>query len=118
MGRARVHALVCLAKRRFACPGLEPYDFAALAPDGVRSPRLDRALYSLGAVGVSGSRGRDTDGRFAGLVRKRGGDAGWLSIAALPCMMDEAARAHLGCAGAPGPTAPAGAPLCAIPGSA
>jgi len=92
MGRAGVHALVYLARHRFACPGLEPYDFAASAPDGVHSPRLDHALDSLGPVGVSGSMGWDTDGRFAGLVRERGGDAGWLSIAALLCMMDDAAR--------------------------
>ena len=92
MGRASVHALVYLARHRFACPGLEPYDFAASAPDGVRSPRLDCALDSLGPVGASGSMGWDTDGRFAGLVRERGGDAGWLSIAALLCMMDDAAR--------------------------
>lgn len=36
-GRAGVHALVYLAKHRFACPGLEPYDFAASVPDGVRA---------------------------------------------------------------------------------
>lgn len=91
-GRAAAHALVYLAKHRFACPGLEPYDFAASAPDGVRSPRLDRAIDSLGAAEAPGGMRWDTGGRFAGLVREHGDDAEWLSIAALLCMMEDAAR--------------------------
>ena len=91
-GRAGAHAIVYLAKHRFACPGLEPYDFAASAQDGVHSPRLDHAIDSLGAVEAPGGMGWDRDGRFAGLVREHGGDTEWLSIAALLCMMDDAAR--------------------------
>lgn len=91
-GRAGVHALVYLAKHRFACPGLDPYDFAASPTDGVHSPRLDLAIDSLGAVEVPSCLGWDADGRFAGLVRAHGDDGEWLSIAALLCMMDDAAR--------------------------
>lgn len=91
-GRAGVHALVYLAKHRFACPGLDPYDFAASPTDGVHSPRLAHAIDSLGAVEVPGGMGWDADGRFAGLVREHGDDGEWLSIAALLCMMDDAAR--------------------------
>jgi len=91
-GRAGAHALVYLAKHRFGCPGLDPYDFAASPTDGVHSPRLDHAIDSLGPVGVPGAIKWDADGRFAGLVSAHGSDVEWLSIAALLCMMDDAAR--------------------------
>lgn len=90
--RAGVHALVYLARHRFGCPGLDDYDFAASAPDGVYSPRLDHALDSMGGAVVTGTMAWDSGGRFAKLVRGHAGDAEWLAIAALLCMIDDAVR--------------------------
>lgn len=87
-----VHALVYLAKHRFGCPGLEPYHFASSALSGVYSPALGTAIDSLETIGAPGGMEWDADGRFARLVRDRGGDGVWLSVAALLCMMDDAAR--------------------------
>lgn len=90
--RAGIHALVYLARHRFGCPGLDDYDFAASAPEGVHSPRLDHALDSLGGVAAPGAMEWDGGGGFARLVRGHGGDVEWLSIAALLCMIDDAVR--------------------------
>lgn len=108
--RMGVHALVYLARRRFGCPGLEPYDFHVSPPDSVSSLRLDLAIDSLESIRGVGGMDWD-DGGFAELVRTRGRDPEWLSIAALilavrdilagrgesTCRNDLLEEAHLEC---------------------
>lgn len=91
-GRMGIHALVYLARYRFGCPGLDPYNFAVSALHGVDSPALDRAIGSLEEVGLPGGMAWDRDGGFAALVRDHGGDGEWLAVAGLLCMIDDVVR--------------------------
>ncbi|MDD9809435.1 MAG: hypothetical protein OXU37_08755 [Thaumarchaeota archaeon] len=90
--RMGVHALVYLAKRKFGCPGLDAYGFFISFSDGVSSTRLDLAIDSLDSLGSPAGMEWDRHGRFASLLRERGADHEWLSIAALICMMDDVMR--------------------------
>jgi len=91
-GRAGIHALVYLARHKFGCPGLDPYNFAVSALHGVDSPALDRAIDSLEEVGRPEGMAWDGEGRFAALVSDRGGDGEWLAAAALLCLIDDVIR--------------------------
>ncbi|MDD9813896.1 MAG: hypothetical protein OXU37_06490 [Thaumarchaeota archaeon] len=91
-GRMGIHALVYLARYKFGCPGLDPYNFAASALHGVYSPVLARTICSLEEIGPPGGMAWDEGGRFAALVRDHGGDGEWLSAAGLLCMIDDAVR--------------------------
>ena len=91
-GRMGIHALVYLARHRFGCPGLDPYNFAVSALHGVDSPVLERAIGSLEEIGPPGDMAWDEGGRFAALVRDHGGDGEWLAAAGLLCMIDDVVR--------------------------
>lgn len=91
-GRAGIHALVYLARHKFGCPGLDPYNFAVSALHGVDSPVLDSAIDALKEIGLPGCMAWDEDGRFAALVRDHGNDGEWLAVAGLLCMIDDVVR--------------------------
>lgn len=91
-GRVGVHALVYLARHKFGCPGLDPYNFAISALHGVDSPALDRAIDSLEEIGLPGGMAWDGRDGFVALVRDHGDDGEWLAAAGLLCLIDDAVR--------------------------
>lgn len=93
--RTSVRAAACLAGEAFGCPGMETYRFD-VSQGGVSAFAFDDALGTLGDLEGVGGMDWDTDGRFAEMLSRFGGDARWLSAAAVIVLVGKRMRRDAG----------------------